>query len=295
MDTEKSRALLKILETGSFSQAAEQLGYTPSGINRMAKTMEKETGFPLFTRSTSGVQLTSEGRRLLPVFHELVQNQERLDQLCADIRGLSSGHLSIGSYYSISASWLPQIIQRFQTNWPGIQIDLCEAGNHDLCQRLADHTIDCCFFSEYQGQCDWIPLQRDELVVWLPENHPLADAGCFPLESLNNSPFIQILPEQNTDLERLLHTYQLTPDVRFTTSDNYTAYSMVAAGLGISVNNALMTKNWQGPVVTLPLNPPQYITLGIALPSSAKASPALQKFIACTKIVIQSQSHIETV
>ena len=45
----------------------------------------------------------------------------------------------------------------------------------------------------------------------------------------------------------------------------------------------------------LPLNPPQYITLGIALPSSAKASPALQKFIACTKIVIQSQSHIETV
>ncbi len=59
MDTEKSRALLKILETGSFSQAAEQLGYTPSGINRMAKAMEKETGFPLFTRSTNGVQLTS--------------------------------------------------------------------------------------------------------------------------------------------------------------------------------------------------------------------------------------------
>ena len=294
MDTEKSRALLKIIETGSFSQAAEQLGYTPSGINRMAKAMEKETGFPLFTRSTSGVQLTREGRSLLPLFHELVQCQEQLDQLCADIRGLSSGHLSIGTYYSISASWLPQIIQRFQTNWPGIQIDLCEAGNNDLRQQLADHTIDCCFFSEYQGQCDWIPLQRDELVVWLPKGHPLADAGCFPLESLNNSPFIQILPEQNTDLERLLHTYQLTPDVRFTTSDNYTAYSMVAAGLGISVNNALMTKNWQDSVVTLPLNPPQYITLGIALPSLAKASPALKKFIACTKIVIQSPSHTET-
>ena len=294
MDTEKSRALLKIIETGSFSQAAKQLGYTPSGINRMAKAMEKETGFPLFTRSTSGVQLTREGRSLLPLFHELVQCQEQLDQLCADIRGLSSGHLSIGTYYSRSASWLPQIIQRFQTNWPGIQIDLCEAGNNDLRQQLADHTIDCCFFSEYQGQCDWIPLQRDELVVWLPKGHPLADAGCFPLESLNNSPFIQILPEQNTDLERLLHTYQLTPDVRFTTSDNYTAYSMVAAGLGISVNNALMTKNWQGSVVTLPLNPPQYITLGIALPSLAKASPALKKFIACTKIVIQSPSHTET-
>ena len=290
MDTEKSRALLKIIETGSFSQAAEELGYTPSGINRMVKTMEEETGFPLFTRSTAGVQLTTEGHQLLPAFHELVHWQEQLDQLCADIRGLSTGHLTIGTYYSIAASWLPQIIQHFQANWPGIQIDLCEAGNNDLRQRLADHTIDCCFFSEYQGQCDWIPLQRDELVVWLPKEHPLANAAFFPLESLNGSPFIQPLPEQNTDLERLLHTHHLSPDIRFTTSDNYTAYSMVAAGLGISLNNALMTKNWQGHVVTLPFDPPQYITLGIALPSLAKASPALKKFITCTKNVIQSLS-----
>ena len=46
MDTEKSRALLKIIETGSFSQAAEELGYTPSGINRMVKTMEEKQAFP---------------------------------------------------------------------------------------------------------------------------------------------------------------------------------------------------------------------------------------------------------
>jgi DNA-binding transcriptional LysR family regulator len=63
---------------------------------------------------------------------------------------------------------------------------------------------------------------------------------------LNGSPFIQPLPEQNTDLERLLHTHHLSPDIRFTTSDNYTAYSMVAAGLGISLNNALMTNRVGG-------------------------------------------------
>jgi DNA-binding transcriptional LysR family regulator len=157
MDTEKSRALLKIIETGSFSQAAEELGYTPSGINRMVKTMEEETGFPLFTRSTAGVQLTTEGRQLLPAFHELVHWQEQLDQLCADIRGLSTGHLTIGTYYSIAASWLPQIIQHFQANWPGIQIDLCEAGNNDLRQRLADHTIDCCFSANIRDSATGFP------------------------------------------------------------------------------------------------------------------------------------------
>ena len=71
MDTEKSRMLLKIIETGSFSQAAELLGYTPSGINRMVKSMEDEIGFLLFTRSQKGVCLTTEGKRLLPIFGNL--------------------------------------------------------------------------------------------------------------------------------------------------------------------------------------------------------------------------------
>ena len=288
MDTEKCRTLLKIIENGSFSKAAEQLGYTPSGINRMIKSLEKETGFPLFSRNAQGVCLTPDGQRLLPVFRELVHWQDHLKALCADIRGLDTGHLTIGTYYSTAACWLPNIIQAYQTNWPGIQIDLCEGGNHDLTQRLEEHQLDCCFFSEYTDSCDWIPLQHDELVAWLPQNHPLAKNSSFPLEALNDIPFIQPLPSQNTDLEQLLAAHHLTPRIRFTTSDNYTAYSMVAAGLGISLNNALMTRGWTGPVVTLPFDPPQYITLGIALPSLAQASPALKKFIACSKKVLSA-------
>ena len=288
MDTEKCQVLLKIIETGSFSRAAELLGYTPSGINRMVKSMEEETDFPLFTRSQKGVCLTTEGKRLLPIFRELVHWQKQLDQLCADICGLETGHLTIGTYYSTAACWLPQIIQTYQSSWPGIQIDLCEGGNSDLTKKLESRQLDCCFFSEYHGQCDWLPLRQDELVAWLPKDHPLANAAQFPLEALNDIPFIQPLPEQNTDLERLLSTHHLTPNVRFTTSDNYTAYSMVSAGLGMSLNNALMARSWNGPVAILPFDPPQYITLGIALPSLAQASPALKKFIGCAKSVIAS-------
>ena len=288
MDTEKCQVLLKIIDSGSFSKAAEQLGYTPSGINRMVKSMEEETGFPLFSRTSQGVTLTSEGQRLLPIFQELTHWQKQLQELCTDIRGLSIGHLTIGTYYSTAACWLPKIIQAFQASWPGIQIDLWEGGNSDLVQRLESHQLDCCFFSEYHGQGDWIPLQQDELVAWLPKDHPLAKGCSFPLEALNGAPFIQPLPEQNTDLERLLTSHQLTPQIRFTTSDNYTAYSMVAAGLGISLNNALMAQNWTGPVVTLPFDPPQHITLGIALPSLVQASPALKKFIACAQRVLNS-------
>jgi len=283
MDLIKCQALLQAVSSGSLSLAADKLGYTPSGIARMINALEAEIGFPLLIRSSQGVSLTENGSEILPMLREIVHWNEQIQQKSAALRGLATGHLTIGTYYSIAACWLPQIIRNFQSAWPGIQIDLCEGGNIALTKQLDEHELDCCFFSEYDGHGDWISLQRDELVAWLPAEHPLAQAASFPLQALNDTPFIQPLPGQNTDLERMLAANGLKPQIRFTTSDNYTAYSMVAAGLGISLNNALMTRDWHGPVATLPFDPPQYITLGIAVPSLAQASPALKKFIACAK------------
>ena len=66
MDTEKCRALLAVLEARSLSAAAEKLDYTPSGLSRMMAALEQELGFPLLSRSHSGVQPTRACRTLLP-------------------------------------------------------------------------------------------------------------------------------------------------------------------------------------------------------------------------------------
>ena len=55
--------------------------------------------------------------------------------------------------------------------------------------------------------------------------------------------------------------------------------AMIEQGLGMSIMNELITRNWQCDVVKLPLVPPQQITLGIALPSLENASPAVKRFV----------------
>ena len=50
MDTEKCKALFEILKCGSFSAAADKLGYTPSGLSRMVASMETDAGFSLQPR-----------------------------------------------------------------------------------------------------------------------------------------------------------------------------------------------------------------------------------------------------
>ena len=73
MDTQKYHALLRAIELGSFSAAAEELGYTPSGIRQMAEAVEREMGFPLLLRGRSGIRPTGACQVLLPRFHELIR------------------------------------------------------------------------------------------------------------------------------------------------------------------------------------------------------------------------------
>ena len=96
---------------------------------------------------------------------------------------------------------------------------------------------------------------------------------------LNGAPFI-ILPYPTIRISTASCSQSVQPDVRFTTTDPYTAYCMVEEGLGISVNNRLTTEKWAGLVELRPLAPAQSISLGIAVPDIQEMSPAAGKFVA---------------
>lgn len=285
MDAVKCEALITAAAAGSMTAAAEKLGYTQSGITRMIRSLEEELGFPLLVRSKSGVELTENGKQVLPALREIVRAEEKARQLGAEIRGMVTGVLTIGSYYSVSAILMPDIISRFETLYPGIRVRIQEGGNREMAEWLSEKTVDCCFGAKPTDDigCDWIPVFRDELVVWLPKSSPRAAESSFPLQDLEALPFIQTSPDCDTDQDRLLRRYDLHPDIRFTTRDGFATYNMVASGLGISFNQKLISRNWSGAVAELPLNPPQYISLGIAVPSLQEASPAAKRFIACVQ------------
>ena len=66
MDTKKVKALLAALEKGSLTAAAEEMGYTQSGLTHMMNSLEDELGIRILVRSKGGVRLSPAGRELLP-------------------------------------------------------------------------------------------------------------------------------------------------------------------------------------------------------------------------------------
>ena len=132
MEINQCEAVLKAVETGSLSAAAEALHYTQSGITRMIRALENELGYEVFFRSKRGVSLTENGKAMLPLFTEIVQAHNNAKEFSSHLTGLLTGTLNIGTYYSISALCLPPILKGFCALYPGITINLTEGGNRRL-------------------------------------------------------------------------------------------------------------------------------------------------------------------
>ena len=244
----------------------------------MMAALEEETGFPLLVRSRTGVVPTEECRQLLPLMQEMHVLAERYNQLSGELAGLTRGTIRIGTSYYAYYDWFARLIAAFRKRYPGIIVQIVEGTSTELASAMEEHRADLCIISRRQGRYDWIPLRKDELLACLPEKHPLAKRKKFPGEAFAAEDFIELYPGKETDNSRMLEKNGVAPRVTYATSDNYAAYVMVAAGLGVTCTNAIIGESFKEGVRYLPLSPKQTVEIGIALPKKKEMSPAAKRF-----------------
>jgi DNA-binding transcriptional LysR family regulator len=95
-------AFIKIIETGSFTKAAEELGYTQSAISQMVHSLEKELSTTLILRSRKGITLTPDGEEFLPYIKNIGNSHRELIEKHNEMQGLQSGLIRIGTFSSVS-------------------------------------------------------------------------------------------------------------------------------------------------------------------------------------------------
>lgn len=114
-------ALQKIIDLGSFTKAAEILGYTQSSISQMISSLEDELSIKLLYRSRIGVKLTLEGADLYLFIEKTILQYRAMQEKANEIKGLDTGIIRVGTISSITCHWLPQLISEFQVIYPNIQ------------------------------------------------------------------------------------------------------------------------------------------------------------------------------
>ena len=289
MDTQKWAVLLLAAEKGSFSAAAEALGYTQSGITHMMNALEQEAGFPLLLRSRHGVRLTTDAQTLLPRIRALLQSSESLQQELQDIRGLASGNLRIGAFSSILVGWLPRVMRRFETTWPGIHVQLLDGNTSEMTEWLAAGRVDMSFCSRHQPEdtFDWVPLLQDRLFAVLPLGHALAKHEVIPLAAFAEYPYLEFSTEMFA--RQAFQQAGIHPAVKFSINHGMALVSMIESGLGVGILPELLL-NGREQVAVRPIDPPLQRELWIALPSHENASPAANRFLRCALDVAQESA-----
>lgn len=291
MDLKKYEAFEKIVDLGSLSKAAEEMGLTQPGVSHMLSGLEEELGVPLLRRSRVGVKLTPEGERLMPLIREILRTQERLDQEASELRGVSGGTVRIGTFTSVAVHWLPAIMQAFGVQYPKVEFKLFNGDYHDVDRWLIEGSVDVGFVAlPSELKCECIPLKEDRLLAILPKNHPLAKKEVCPVKEVAALPFISLLETSDDDARRALEAAGAKPNVRFTTKDDYAVIAMVSQGLGVSIVPELLLKGREEDVAARPLDPPSSRTLALAIPAGTRSGPATRRFAEFVRQWVESNA-----
>ena len=244
----------------------------PEEFNAYLSFLEEELGVQLFARVKRGVSLTDNGARLIPYIQEMVNQKDKLRQAAFNINNKIEGKLRVGSFSSITALWMPDVVHFFRENYPKVDVEIFD-GNYDEIRDWIIHgQVDCGFLSSIVADdLTFYPLLNDPLCAVFPEGHPLAAKNSVTLPELFEYPLIIETPGCDNDIQHLLTKCPVRPKISYSFRDDTLIMSFVRNGLGVTISQELVLKAFARGVVSRPLSPSCHRTLGLAFSKTANS------------------------
>lgn len=256
---ERYFALLKILEIGSFTKAAEAMGYSQSAVSQMVQSLESELSLKLLYRSRNGIKLTPEGEALLPYIQRTVNHYNAMLEKTRELKGLNGGLIRIGTLSSVSSQWLPGLIKDFQTLYPKVHFLLHQGDYTTIPAWVRAGEIDFGFVNpdaeSVRGLHTIFVTSGGHKAVLHPD-HPLAAQPWVTLEQLAKETFLLLEEGCLSEPLEAFRTLGLEPRVELRMHDNFSICSMVEANVGVSILPELALRKMNFRIVQLPTVPP---------------------------------------
>ena len=273
-------ALQKIVEYGSFTKAANALGYTQSSISQMIASLEDELSMKLLTRSRYGVKLTLEGAELYPYIERAIYQYRTMLEKAAEIKGLETGVIRVGTVSSVTCHWMPQLIHGFKQQYPHVQF-LFHQGDYTLIPEwIATGQIDFGFINPLAvTNLQTQTVKSDQMLAILPQDHPLAKEKTVRLTDLAQEPYILLEEKQYSEPMAAFETAGIVPNIQYTLHDDYAIMTMVEAGLGVSILAELVLRRTNYRITCLPIEPPITRTLAVVYKDKNSLPIASKYFI----------------
>ena len=250
---------------GSFSAAAEELGYAQSAVSRQVAAVEAAVGAPLFERLARGVRLTEAGEVLVEHATAAFASLDAAETAIARIRERLDGRLVLAAIPVAMSVLVPRAIARLSRVNPGLEISLREGSTPVVVERVRHGLVDVGVIAvgDELPEYDLEGLRRDVLLVAglrvaVPADHRLARRGRVAVAELRDEPWI--VGQATAENEPIFAAWPTLTGakVAYASRDWPSRLGMVAAGLGVAVLPTIAAAGIPAGVVALEVEDPEH-------------------------------------
>ncbi|WP_366249015.1 LysR family transcriptional regulator [Terribacillus aidingensis] len=264
------------------TRAAQILSITQPALSRSISRLEGQIGTPLFDRQGRTIKLNKYGELLLRRVDLILKEfQEGKDEI-QSLLDPDKGEISLGFLHTLGTTIVPNIIAAFKKEYPHVRFHLKQNHSNWLLENLQSGNLDLCLLASFpmESKMAWTTLWQEELFLFFPKNHPLANRESITLEEIADEPFI--LMEEGyalrVTIDSIFEQVGLVPKIMFEGEEVTTIAGFVGAGMGISILPDVKSLD-RTKIAKVRINSPKCErTIGIASMEGKFLSPIAEKF-----------------
>lgn len=237
------KVFVTVIEQKNFSRAGDILNLSQPGVSLHIRNLENELGTKLIYRSPKQVQITEPGKILYRHAKQMLNHYETAKREINEFNNVVSGTMKIGASFTIGEYYLPKVLAEFATQYPMVDIQIIISNSNDVIQGIRSNKLD---IGLIEGETDYkdidvMPFMNDEMIVVVPQDHPLSQMDLIEGNMLQNQTWV--LREQGsgtrTYSDKLLSSLELNIKKTFIFTSIQGVKEAVMAGLGIALLSRL--------------------------------------------------------
>ncbi|HRX56537.1 MAG TPA: LysR family transcriptional regulator [Verrucomicrobiales bacterium] len=200
MHVETFKIFCDVIETASFSQAAERNGITQSAVSQQIRALEERYHVALIERGRRNFSITPEGEAFLGAAREIVEVYRDIESRLTLMRDVVAGELPVATVYSIGFHELPPYLTKFREKFPEVELSVHYRRANQVYADVLENRA-CLGLVAYPLARKGIevePVWRDRLVLICPPGHTLSRRKSVSLAALDDQRFISFEPDLPT-------------------------------------------------------------------------------------------------
>lgn len=284
---------MKVAENRSFTKASELLFIAQPSLSKSVQKLEKELDVILFDRSNRRLNLTEAGAIVYEKGKIILSTLEDISTSIDELSELVTGTLKIGLSPIIGSLFYPKIAQVYTKKFPKVTIETIEEGTIVIGKQVERGLLDVGFvvLPVKNDTLKSIPIYKDEFVLCVSKNHPLASAQTVSFAHLKEEDFI-LFPE-NWALYALVvdacKNAGFIPKIAFKSAQWDLILELVSAEIGITIIPKILAKKLNDiDIVSIPITNPSVVwNIGIITSANSYHSYALKEFVKIIKQTYQ--------